>query len=536
MPFFAIENMIYQRTGLTFDAHRSMVLKDKISQHMALLGMDDMRCYYNDIRATHALFDALVDQLTINESYFFREPAHLDLLSHRLIPELAGKNKAQGLSILSAGCSTGEEPCSIAMAVEQAHGPAFLSKVRILGVDIDNTALSLARTGVYGKWKLRQLPPLLRSQYFQSISNGQYTIRPDILKRIEYYPANLVAGPLPEVVGTVDVIFYRNVSIYFDKITRMKVFSHLERVLTPGGYLVVGSAETLSHDTGALCLVEKDGYFVYQKKSDNSHAHGMSEMPPGIPGEAGGISSLSSKDKGGIKKPSHTSDPVFDPVFDYNRRPSCGVSSPPKARCNASFTGRGMHGAVRDTDNQHHRLPPKKMAEIPLETPQAIYEKALGLARQKKFDVAQALLKPILETKDDIMEKGSILRAGMFIQQGDIERARVVCQHIIKKNVTCSPAYLLLGMIASMESQPMESLDRFRETTYIQPDNWLAHFLMFQAFQTLDKKKEASRQATVVIRLLEKDSNTHHGLDYFPFSFSREQILHLCRQHALLTT
>jgi len=531
MPFFAIENMIYQRTGLTFDDHRSIVLKDKISQHMALLGVDDMRCYYNDIRATHALFDALVDQLTINESYFFREPAHLDLLSHRLIPELAGKNKTQGLSILSAGCSTGEEPCSIAMGVEQAHGPVFLSKVRILGVDIDNTALSLARTGVYGKWKLRQLAPLLRSQYFQSISNGQYTIRPDILKKIEYYPANLVAGPLPEVVGTVDVIFYRNVSIYFDKVTRMKVFSHLERVLRPGGYLVVGSAETLSHDTGALCLVEMDGCFVYQKKSDKSHTHDMSEMPPGITGEAGENSSLSSKDKGAIKKPSHTS----DPVFDSNRHPSCGALSP-KAWCNASFPGRSKHGAVRGTENQHHRLPPKKMAEISLESPQAIYEKSLDLARQKKFDMAQALLKPILETKDDIMEKVSILRAGMFIQQGDIERATVVCQHIIKKNVACSPAYLLLGMIASMENQPMESLDRLRETTYIQPDNWLAHFLMFQAFQTLERKKEASRQATVVVRLLEKDTNTHHGLDYFPLSFSREQILHLCRQHAFLTS
>ena len=474
MPFFAIKKMIHQRTGLTFDAHRSVVLKDEISQHMASLGVDDMTRYYNDIRTTQALFDALVDQLTINESYFFREPAYLDLLCHRLIPELAGKNKTEGLAILSAGCSTGEEPCSIAMAVEQTHGPAFLSKVRILGVDIDNTALSLARTGVYGKWKLRQLTPLLRLQYFKAISNGQYAIRPDILKRIDYYPANLVEGPLPEVVHTVDVIFYRNVSIYFDKATRMKVFSHLERVLTPGGYLVVGSAETLSHDTGALCLVQMDGCFVYQKKSS-------------------------------------------------------------KARCNESFPERRVHRAVRDTDKQHHRLHPKKMAKISLESPQAIYEKALGLARQKKFDAAQALLEPILETKGDIMEKISILRAGVLIQKGDIERGKFLCQQLIAMNEICSPAYLLLGMIASMEKQPMESLNRFRETTYIQPDNWLAHFLMFQVYQTLERKKEASRQATVVVRLLEKDTNSHHGFDYFPVSFSKEQILHLCRQHAFLT-
>jgi len=134
MPFFAIENMIYQRTGLTFDAHRTRVLKDKISQHMASLGMDDMTIYHNDIRASQALFDALVDQLTINESYFFREPAYMDLLCHRLIPELAGKNKTKGLSILSAGCSTGEEPCSIAMAVEQAQAQRVDWKIGFLPV------------------------------------------------------------------------------------------------------------------------------------------------------------------------------------------------------------------------------------------------------------------------------------------------------------------------------------------------------------------------------------------------------------------
>ena len=530
MPFFAIEKMIHQRTGLTFDTHRTLVLKEKISQHMTSLGVGDMMRYYNDLRANQALFDALVDQLTINESYFFREPAHLDLLCQRLIPELAGKHKAEGLSILSAGCSTGEEPCSIAMAVEQAHGPAFLSKVRILGVDIDNTALSLACTGVYGKWKLRQLPPLLRLGYFKAISKGQYAIRPDILKKISYYPANLVEGVLPEVVNIVDIIFYRNVSIYFDKATRMKVLSHLERVLAPGGYLVMGAAETLSHDTGSLCLVEMDGCFVYQKTSDHSHAHGLMGMPTAIPGEANTISSsLPFKEKGGVKSRFRT----CEPIFESNEQSSRGNLSP-QARCKSSFSGSQVPGM--ETDKQRHFAPPKKVAKISLESPRVIYEKALGLARQKKFDAAQALLEPILETTDDILEKISILRAGMFIQQGDIKRAKALCQRIIKKNVICSPAYLLLGIIAGMENQPMESLNRFRETIYIQPDNWLAHFLMFQVFQTLERKKEASRQATVLVRLLEKKVPVHHGLDYFPFSFSREQILHLCRQHALLTT
>jgi len=536
MPFSAIEKMIYQRTGLTFDAHRASVLKDKVTHHMAVLEVDDMGRYFNEICNTEALFDALVDQLTINESYFFREPAYLDLLCHRMIPELVGKDKTKGLSILSAGCSTGEEPCSIAMAVEQAHGPAFLSRVRIVGVDIDNTTLSMARSGIYGKWKLRQLSPSLKSRYFKAIAPGQYAIEPDILNKIDYYPVNLVKGPLPAVIHTVDVIFYRNVSIYFDKTIRMKVFSHLERVLAPGGFLVVGAAETLSHDTGALSLVEMDGCFVYQKKIDPSPAHGMSGVTTGIPGEAKRFSSLSFKEKGGMKSRFCTSDPIFDSKGHLDsKRHLSGGPFPPKAPCEESLPGRRVHGAVMDTDKQNHRLPPKKMADISLESPQAIYEKSLDLALQKRFDAAQALLEPILETNGGIMEKVSILRVGFLIQKGDMDGAKVLCQNLIKHNEICAPVYLLLGMIASMEKQPMESLKRFRETIYIQPDNWLAHFLMFQAYQTLKRKKEASRQATVVVRLLEKETHAHHGLDYFPISFSREQILDLCRQHAFLT-
>ncbi|MBI9092829.1 MAG: hypothetical protein JEZ12_26735 [Desulfobacterium sp.] len=480
MTFSSIKKVVYQRTGLTFDAYRTMVLKENITQHMAALEMDDMKTYCHEIRHNKERFNDLVDGLTINESYFFREPYHLDILSQWMLPELlAGETKQEGISILSAGCSTGEEPCSIAMTLEQAHGPSILSSLNISGVDIDRTALSKARTGIYGKWKLRQISPATLSRYFDPVHGGRYVVKPKILKKIAYSHQNLLDAPQAKMFLSMDVIFYRNVSIYFDRSTRMKVFSHLDRMLKPGGYLVMGCAETLSHDAGQLSLVEVDGCFFYHKTATRASAH---------------------CDADGHTQGDHPCPkaPGFDPP------PVTGK------RGNRSTAISGTR-----VENSRH-----------------LYEKSLSLARQKEFDHALTLLEPMLKKKDAMVEKAWILRAGLLLQKGDTETATQSCQHLIGTNQHCAPAYLLLGMLAGMEHHPRECLKRFRKAIEIEPNNWLAHFLMFQTYQALGNKDKASGQASVVVRLLEKGQESHHGLDYFPFSFSRADILQLCRKQS----
>ncbi len=475
MTFSGIKELVYQRTGLTFDAYRTMVLQENITRHMAALGMDEIKIYCHEIRHNKGLFDTLVDGLTINESYFFREPFHLDCLSQGVLPGLlAGETREEEISILSAGCSTGEEPCSIAMAVDHAHGPSVLSRLEISGVDIDRTALSKARTGIYGKWKLRQLSPAMLSRYFDPIQGDRYVVKPDILKKIDYSHHNLMDAPRTKMLQSMDIIFYRNVSIYFDTSTRMKVFSHLDKMLKPGGYLVVGSAETLSHDTGQLTLVEMDGCFVYQKTANDRSVHG-----------------------------------------DHPCKSTPGSYPPPTVTIKIENSSKTLSGTREESSG-------------------SLYEISLSLAREKQFDHALALLAPMVEKKDEMMEKVWILRAGLLIQKGDTETATQLCRQLIGANLRCAPAYLLLGMITGMEHHPLESLKQYHKTTQIEPNNWLAHFLIFQTYQALGNRAMASRQAAVVIRLLEKGQETHHGLDYFPFSFSREDILQLCRKQSPL--
>lgn len=477
MTFSYIKKLVHLRTGLTFDAYRTMVLQENITRQMAALELetDDMETYCHEIRHHKGLFDTLVDGLTINESYFFREPFHLDCLSQWVLPGLlAGETREEGISILSAGCSTGEEPCSIAMAVDHAHGPSVLSRLYISGVDIDRTALSKARIGIYGKRKVRQLTPAMLSRYFDPIHGDKYVVKPDILRKVDYHHHNLMDAPQSKMLLSMDIIFYRNVSIYFDASTRMKVFSHLDRMLKPGGYLVMGSAETLSHDTGQLNLVEMDRCFVYQKTANAASANG-----------------------------------------DHPCKRTPGSYPPPVITEKRGNSSTAMSGTR-------------------VKSSRSLYEKSLSLARHKKFNHALALLEPMLEKKDEMMEKAWILRAGLLIQKGDMETATQLCRQLIGANLRCAPAYLLLGMIAGMEHHPRESLKQYREIIHIEPNNWLAHFLMFQTYQALGNKNKASRQAAVVIRLLEKGQKPHHGLDYFPFSFSREDILKLCRKQSPL--
>ncbi|MCP4117679.1 MAG: hypothetical protein GY737_20230 [Desulfobacteraceae bacterium] len=478
MSYSNIKKLVYQRTGLTFDAYRTMILREKISRQMTALDMDDMETYCYEISRNKELFDDLVDGLTINESYFYREAYHLDCLSQWVVPKLmTGETGKEEISILSAGCSTGEEPCSIAMALDQAHGPSALARLHISGVDIDRTALSKARAGIYGKWKVRQLTPSMLSRYFDPIHGDRFVVKPDILKKIVYYHHNLMDKPMAKMRHAMDFIFYRNVSIYFDTTTRVKVLSHLDRMLKPGGYLVMGATETLSHNTGQLPLVEMDGCFVYQKPAKSTPAHC----------KTGGSSGE-----------------------DHPWESAPGPDSPPGEEGEPATDGTSMENSM------------------------FLYEKSLTLARQKEFDHALALLEPVLEKKDGMMEKAGILRAGLLIQKGDTETAGRLCRQFIETNPHCAPACLLLGMIAGMDHHPREGLKRFLETTHIDPGNWLAHFLMFQTYQALGNQNKASRQAAIVISLLEKGRESHHGLDYFPFSFSREDILQLCRKQSTL--
>ncbi|WP_190288079.1 protein-glutamate O-methyltransferase CheR [Marichromatium sp. AB32] len=261
-----LRTLIKERIGLHFDAASETTLREALARRIAHTASDGPAAYLARLRADETELMALGSLLTINETYFYREAQHLELLTDHLIPTLRARDRAPPetpIRILSAGCSSGEEPYSIAIALEQRLGAEAAAAVRISAGDLDPEVLERARAGRYGTFTFRALDPALRARHFTRLDNGQHQLAAAIRARVDFLALNLLARDYPPGLQGQDVIFYRNVSIYFDPPTRAQVLAQLARLLNPGGFLIVGVAETLANDIGLLRQHVHRGIFYF---------------------------------------------------------------------------------------------------------------------------------------------------------------------------------------------------------------------------------------------------------------------------------
>ena len=265
MNLEAARGLLQVRLGLRFEGQDEARLQRAVHQRMTALGMDADAAYLGHLSADTTELAALAGLLTIKETYFWREPQHLRLLTEHLAPLLLrGRAAGAPVRILSAGCATGEEPYSIAMALRERYAAAAARLFRIEAVDLDAQAIDAACTGRYRPYALRALDPGLKARWFTPVPDGTHQVTEPIRQGVAFRPLNLVADPYPDALHGQDLIFYRNLSIYFDAATREAVLRRLRTLLRPGGYLIVGLAETLANGFGLFALCEQEGiwYFV----------------------------------------------------------------------------------------------------------------------------------------------------------------------------------------------------------------------------------------------------------------------------------
>ncbi|MBS4095305.1 MAG: protein-glutamate O-methyltransferase CheR, partial [Sulfuricella sp.] len=259
------QELIKQRCGLILEGNNADKLATVLAQRSAVLGCADPADYYTRLYGDHTEFQELVNLLTINETYFFREPEQLELLTGTLAPRLlAQRDHALPLRILSAGCSSGEEPYSILMALREKYPESADTLFAVAGGDIDTQVLAKARGGCYGEFSFRGVASDIKARYFDREPYA-YRIKEDLRRRVEFHQLNLLVDSYPATLGNFDVIFFRNVSIYFDTPTRRLIQRNLATLLKDDGYLVIGTAETLANDLGELALVEENGLFYFVK-------------------------------------------------------------------------------------------------------------------------------------------------------------------------------------------------------------------------------------------------------------------------------
>ena len=265
--FRLLRDYIRDYCGMYFDDSSKYMLERRLSRRVRLHQFRSFRDYYHFLmydRRKEAELVEVIDCLTTNETYFFREEPQLRAFIEEIIPDVRAKKEKKSLKIWSAGCSTGEEPYTIAMLlIEKGFCDGW--DVEIIGSDINQKVLSSARRGVYKRSSFRSTDDALVSKYFEEESPGSFKISDGVKKYVSFSYLNLFDPYKLSFLKDFDVIFCRNVIIYFDQASRKKLVETFYSKLAPSGYLLLGHSESLLNLTTSFRLVHLKNDMVYQK-------------------------------------------------------------------------------------------------------------------------------------------------------------------------------------------------------------------------------------------------------------------------------
>lgn len=271
--------------GLWFGDDTRFLLENRLARRMRELEISSFSAYHYLLRKEATAEDelaAVIDELTTNETYFFRERSQLRALIDEIVPMLLMRRGSGPVNVWSAGCSSGEEPYTIVMmALEAGLRPGF--DLRVHASDISRRCLAKAREGAYREASFRETPPELRERYFME-KDGLSVLSPELRRHVSFTRTNLLEPARFALLGPLDVVLCRNVIIYFDRETKKRVIDSFADRLAPGGFLLLGHSESLIHLTSAFELAHLRNDLVYRKP--------MLAAAPSDPRHAGAFAAL----------------------------------------------------------------------------------------------------------------------------------------------------------------------------------------------------------------------------------------------------
>ena len=258
---------LYRRTGMSFDDNKRYFIDRRLAERIAATGSGSFQSYFATLRsdAEHEI-EHLVNAFTVNETYFYREDHQLRCMTANLLGDLLRrKGRGESIRIWSIPCSTGEEPYSIAMWLMENWGEVDKYNIEIVASDIDTRALKAAAEGVYGARALMRLSRDMVERYFERIDEGQVRIDPGLRESVQFTRANLIDGQDMARYRDFDIVFCRNVLIYFDDASRRIAAENLYDCLRPGGYICLGHSETMSRISPLFSVCRFPEAIVYQR-------------------------------------------------------------------------------------------------------------------------------------------------------------------------------------------------------------------------------------------------------------------------------
>ena len=249
--FLRLRDLIYSEAGIWLTHAKTALLVGRLAKRLRHHGLKSFKQYYDLVVNSPEERIQMLDALSTNETRFFREPQHFELLKSSIFPkwaeEAATGRRGRNIRVLSAGCSTGQEPYSLAMILLD-HFPAAAGwEIEIVATDLSTRALEIARTGIWPAAKKDEIPSSYLKKFMLkgfADQDGKMRAGPEIRSAIKFFRMNLNEPAYP-LTGKFEMIFCRNVLIYFDQRSRERVVRRLANFLSPDGYLFLGHAESL---------------------------------------------------------------------------------------------------------------------------------------------------------------------------------------------------------------------------------------------------------------------------------------------------
>ena len=259
-----LEFVGYMQKNYGIDLTKKRILiEGRLSNLIEKKGMSSFGEYLDSVKRNNKdEITTLVNKLTTNYTYFYREENHFKFLKEVILPYQEKNNKSKVLNIWSAGCSSGEEPYTLAMVLDDYF--KFMNnqwKIQIHATDISENVLSKAREGIYGADSLKNLPESYQKRYFGKTKDGKYQVLPEIKKNVSFKVFNLMDTVMAK--NKYDVIFCRNVMIYFNAETKIKIINKFYEATKLGGYLMIGHAETIQRDRSKYLYISPA---IYKKE------------------------------------------------------------------------------------------------------------------------------------------------------------------------------------------------------------------------------------------------------------------------------
>jgi len=452
-------NFVTSRCGLYFKDHDLGSLEDAIVERTKACGFDSVERYYTYLTYSsekETEFRELLNLLTIKHTYFFRNEPQFKVLRERVLPEIIERKKRApaalkpALRIWSAGCSTGEEPYSIAMAVADVIKDLDEWSVQIIATDASTSALEKSKAGIYGKSPIMLVDERHKKKYFieQPGPGGrpQYAVCDTIKKMVHFSYLNLMDKKLP---GGFDIIFCRNVVIYFELETTIKLMDRFHSSLADDGYLFIGYSESLQFISDKFRMENWKESVFYRKSREAAVPGG------GVPSPAAG-----------------TVEEVIEEIS--------------KAELEAE----------KKVELKRHVTPPERIESLLVQIMKAFhlkrYDEALSL-----IDKAQAIDNSAVDTY--------YLAAEIYANQGKLDTAKERLQAVLELNELFTPAYYLFGSIYTEEGNLEKAEKNLKKALYLDADFALAYFSLATVYRKEGRVNEALRGYRNTLNVLLKD-------------------------------